>query len=63
MSKGVVVECLSCGHCSLLPESRLPDYGVEQGASIVSFVKRLTCVECGGGSVRAYRQVENVLAL
>ncbi|HVG51199.1 MAG TPA: hypothetical protein VM867_06165 [Xanthobacteraceae bacterium] len=55
----IVVECLTCGHCTRLFESRLPDYGVSAGAPIASFVQRLTCVECGGRSVRAFRPVES----
>jgi Zn ribbon nucleic-acid-binding protein len=54
----IVVECLHCGHCARLLESRLPDYGVPAGAPIASFVQRLTCVECGHHSVRAYRPAE-----
>lgn len=51
----VVVGCLKCGHCARLPESALPDNGVGADAPIASFVKRLTCVECGSRSVMAYR--------
>jgi len=42
-----MVECARCGHCARLPEAALPDYGVKPNAPIASFVKRLTCVECG----------------
>ena len=55
----LVVECLTCGHCAHLSEARLPDYGVPVGAPIASFVQRLTCVECGGHSVRAWRPAEH----
>ena len=51
----VKVECLRCGHCGVLDETDLPRFGVESGAPIATFVKRLTCRECGSHSVRAFR--------
>jgi hypothetical protein len=51
----IVIECLHCGHCASMSESVLPDYGVRPDAPIASFIKRLTCIECGSGSVKAYR--------
>jgi hypothetical protein len=39
----VKVECLRCGHCGVLDETDLPRFGVESGAPIATFVKRLTC--------------------
>ena len=56
MSQQIIIECLRCGHCSLMSESALLDFGIEPGAPIVKFVKRLTCQECGSHSVKAYRE-------
>ena len=53
--KRIAVECLSCGHCSSFPEERLKAFGVSPDAPIAKFIKRLTCIECGSHSVRAYR--------
>jgi hypothetical protein len=49
----IKVECLRCG--GALDETDLPRFGVESGAPIATFVKRLTCRECGNHSVRAFR--------
>lgn len=54
----IAVECLRCGHCGSIGEAQLRDYGEKPGAPIASFVKRLTCQECGSHSVKAWR-VEN----
>ena len=54
----IVVECLRCGHCGTLRETDLPAYGERPDAPIASFVKRLTCGECGSHSVRAYRDTQ-----
>jgi RNase P subunit RPR2 len=51
----IAVECLRCGHCSAFNEKRLENFGLERNAVIASFVKRLTCEECGSHSVRAFR--------
>ena len=53
-----MVECARCGHCARLPEAALPDYGVKPNAPIASFVKRLTCVECGKSERVVYRSGE-----
>jgi hypothetical protein len=51
----IAVECLSCGHCSSIPEERLKAFGISPDAPIAKFIRRLTCTECGSHSVRAYR--------
>ncbi|HWM49529.1 MAG TPA: hypothetical protein VNR11_21730 [Xanthobacteraceae bacterium] len=56
LARRIVVECLHCGHCGTLREADLARYGERPGAPIASFVKRLTCSECGSHSVRAYRR-------
>ena len=53
--KRIAVECLRCGHCSSIPEERLRTFGLSPDAPIAKFIRRLTCIECGGHSVRAYR--------
>jgi hypothetical protein len=55
MAIRIKVECLRCGHCGALDETDLPRFGVEPGAPIATFVKRLTCRACGSHSVRAFR--------
>lgn len=51
----IAVECLRCGHCGSIAETQLPGYGEKPGAPIASFVKRLTCQECGSHGVKAWR--------
>jgi hypothetical protein len=51
----IAVECLRCGHCSAFSEKRLEQFGLKPSSPIASFVKRLSCQECGGHSVRAFR--------
>jgi hypothetical protein len=53
--KRIVVECLSCGHCSSIAEERLKAFGLSPDAPIAKFIRRLICTECGSHSVRAYR--------
>jgi hypothetical protein len=52
----IVIGCLQCGHCSLMSENTLLDYGLEPGTPIALFVKRLRCQDCGSHSVKAYRE-------
>jgi hypothetical protein len=56
MSTRICVECLRCGHAGVIAERDLPHYGEAPGAPIATFVKRLTCQECGSRSVRAWRE-------
>ena len=54
--KRIVIECLSCGHSSSMPEERLKTFGLSPDAPIAKFIRRLTCSECGSHSVRVYRR-------
>jgi hypothetical protein len=53
--KRIAVECLRCGHCSSFLEERLKAFGINPDAPMATFIKRLTCIECGSHSVRTYR--------
>jgi hypothetical protein len=43
----IKVESLRCGHCGALDETDLPRFGIDSGAPIATFVKRLTCAHAG----------------
>jgi hypothetical protein len=47
--------CVLCGHRSTLDTAALARFGLKPDAPIASFVKRLRCTKCGGGSVMAER--------
>jgi hypothetical protein len=51
----VQVRCMQCRHTSFLSDRDLIEFGVDENAPIVAFVKRLRCTECGSGSVMASR--------
>jgi hypothetical protein len=46
---------MRCRHRSTLDAAALVRFGLKPGAPIASFVKRLRCTKCGGGSVMAER--------
>ena len=47
------VRCLRCRHESRLAETGLKQFGIQPGAPIASYVKRLRCKKCGSQSVEA----------
>jgi DNA-directed RNA polymerase subunit RPC12/RpoP len=51
----VHVRCLHCRHRNLLSNKELADFGIQPGAPVASFVKRLRCKKCGSGSILANR--------
>jgi len=51
----IVVRCLSCQHRGIIAEHDLLQFGLNPGAAIAQFVKRLRCRKCGSGSVMARR--------
>jgi ribosomal protein S27AE len=51
----IVVRCLSCQHRGIIAEHGLVRFGLNPGAPIAQFVKRLRCRKCGSGSVMARR--------
>jgi hypothetical protein len=51
----IVVRCLSCQHRGIIAEHELVRFGLNPGAPIARFVKRLRCRKCGSGSVTATR--------
>ena len=55
----IAIDCLHCGHCSSVSVEKLPYFGLSPDASLVEFTKRLTCKECGGKAVQAFRYVED----
>jgi hypothetical protein len=56
LAAGVIcVECLYCQHRGVLSERLLARHGLSANVSIASFVKRLTCEQCGHHSVNAFR--------
>ena len=55
----IAIDCLSCGHCTSVSVEKLPYFGLSPAASLVEFTKRLTCKECGGKAVQAFRYVED----
>jgi hypothetical protein len=40
-------------------EEKLPFFGLEPNASLVTLSKRLVCKKCGSKSVQTYRYVED----
>src|SRR4051794_39716847 len=58
MPTRIAIDCLNCGHTTSVAEERLPDFGLEQKASLVTLSKRLVCKECGSKAVRTFRYVE-----
>ena len=59
MSTRIAIDCLTCGHCASVSEEKLPYFGLEPNASLVTLSKRLVCKKCGSRSVQAYRYVED----
>jgi hypothetical protein len=56
LAAGVIcVECLHCRHRGVLSERLLARHGLLANVPIASFVKRLTCEQCGHQSVKAFR--------
>jgi hypothetical protein len=55
VSTYIYVRCMSCRHRSTLNAAALKRFGLKPDAPIASFVKRLRCTKCGGGSVMAER--------
>jgi hypothetical protein len=56
LTVGVIcVECLHCRHRGVLTERLLAPRGLSANVPIASFVKRLTCGQCGHHSVKAFR--------
>jgi hypothetical protein len=51
----VQVRCMQCRHRRFLSDRDLIEFGVDENAPIVAFVKRLRCTKCGRGSVMANR--------
>jgi ribosomal protein S27AE len=55
VSTSISVRCMSCRHRSTLDAAALKRFGLKPDDPIASFVKRLRCTKCGGGSVMAER--------
>jgi cytochrome c-type biogenesis protein CcmH/NrfF len=55
VSTTISVRCMRCRHRSTLDATALVRFGLKAEAPIASFVKRLRCTKCGGGSVMAER--------
>jgi hypothetical protein len=55
----IAIDCLKCGHATSLSEEKLPCFGLEPGASLVTLTKRLVCKECGSRSVQTFRYIED----
>ena len=53
--KSVRVQCLQCGHFSVLIPEMLSRLAVSPTTPIAAFVNRLRCRECGSQSVLATR--------
>jgi hypothetical protein len=58
MATRIAIDCLKCRHCASVSEEKLPYFGLEPGASLVTFSKRLVCKKCGSKSVQTYRYIE-----
>jgi DNA-directed RNA polymerase subunit RPC12/RpoP len=54
--RGIVVDCLTCGHHASIAQDDLPLYGLEPRTSLVTITKRFVCRQCGSRAVRAYRE-------
>jgi hypothetical protein len=59
MTKIIAIDCLKCGHCASVSEQKLPYFGLEPNASLVTLSKRLVCKKCGSRSVQVYRYIED----
>jgi hypothetical protein len=59
MATRIAIDCLTCGHCASVSEERLPHFGLEPQASLVTLSKRLVCKKCGSKSVQTYRYSED----
>lgn len=55
----IAIDCLRCGHCTSMAEEKLPDFGLEPRASLVTLSKRLICSQCGSKAVQTFRYVED----
>jgi ribosomal protein S27AE len=53
--KSVRVQCLRCGHFSVLTPDMLSRFAIAPNTPIAAFVKRLRCRKCGSQSVLATR--------
>src|SRR5262249_54083039 len=40
--KCIAIECLTCGHCTSIPEKRLKAFRLSPDAPIAKFIRRLT---------------------
>jgi hypothetical protein len=58
----IVVRCLSCRHRGVIAEGDLVRFGINQGAPVAQFIKRLRCRKCGSGSVMAQRTTAKSVA-
>jgi ribosomal protein S27AE len=54
--KSVRVQCLRCGHFSVLTPDTLSHLAIAPDTPIAAFVKRLRCRKCGSQSVLATRR-------
>jgi ribosomal protein L37E len=54
--KSVPVQCLRCGHFSVLTPDMLSRLAIAPNTPIAAFVKRLRCRRCGSQSVLATRK-------
>jgi ribosomal protein S27AE len=54
--KSVRVQCLRCGHFSVLTPDVLSRLAIAPNSPIAAFVKRLRCRKCGSQSVLATRK-------
>jgi hypothetical protein len=59
MSTRIAIDCLKCGHRTSVSEQKLPYFGLEPNASLVTLSRRLVCKKCGSKSVQAYRYFED----
>jgi hypothetical protein len=55
MSGSICIECLRCRHRGVLEQGQLPNFGEAPDAPLAVLVRRLRCVACGSGSVKAFR--------
>src|SRR3954454_24227560 len=55
MATRIAINCLNCGHSSSLAEEKLPHFGLEPNASLVTLTRRLVCSECGSKAVQTRR--------
>jgi hypothetical protein len=57
--KSVRVQCLRCGHFSVLTPDMVSHLAIGPNTPIAAFVKRLRCHKCGSQSVLATRKRSN----